>query len=66
MTYNDREINVLEQYINVIGNSAIHDHVLFHHPKPLEEAISLAIEFEAVKGPQFSGHKPLYGGEVVS
>lgn len=66
MNYNDREINVLEQYINVIGNSAIHDHVLFHHPKPLEEAISLAIEFEAVKGPQFSGHKPLYGGEVVS
>ena len=66
MTYNDREINVLEQFINGIGNSAIHDHVIFHHPKTLEEAISLAIEFEAVKGPQFSLHKPLYGGEGVN
>jgi hypothetical protein len=61
MTYNDREINVLEQFINGIGNATIHDHVIFYHPKTLEEAISLAIEFEAVKGPQFSLHKPLYG-----
>ena len=58
MTYKDREINVLEQFINGIGNSAIHDHVIFHHPQSLEAAISLAIEFEAVKGPQLSLNKP--------
>ena len=36
MTNKDREINVLEQFINGIGNSAIHDHVLFHHPQSLK------------------------------
>ena len=59
MTYKDREINVLEQFINGIGNSAIHDHVIFHHPQSLEAAISLATEFEAVKGSQLTMSKPV-------
>jgi hypothetical protein len=59
MTYKDREINVLEQFINGIGNSAIHDHVIFHHPQSLEAAISLATEFEAVKGTQVNVSKPV-------
>ena len=59
MTYKDREINVFEQFINGIGNSAIHDHVIFHHPQSLEAAISLANEFEAVKGSQLNMSKPV-------
>jgi hypothetical protein len=43
MTYNDREINVLEQFINEIWNSAVDGHVIFLHPKTLEEVILLAI-----------------------
>ena len=66
MTYDDREINVLEQFINGIGNSAIHDHVIFHHPTTLEAAISLAIEFESVKGPQLSLSKPNYASDTVN
>ncbi|XP_061167737.1 uncharacterized protein LOC133176655 [Saccostrea echinata] len=66
MTYDDREINILEQFINGIGNSAIHDHVIFHHPKTLEAAISLAIEFESVKGPQLSIVKPVHFGDIVN
>ena len=59
MTYKIREINVFEQFINGIGNSAIHDHVIFHHPQSLEAAISLANEFEAVKGSQLNMSKPV-------
>jgi hypothetical protein len=63
MTYNDREINILEQFIDGIGNAAIHDRVIFHHSKTLEAAISLAISFESVKGPQLSVVKPVYVGD---
>lgn len=59
MTYKDREINVLEQFINGIGNSTIHDHVIFHHPQSLDAAISLATEFEAVKVSQLNVSKPV-------
>lgn len=33
MTYKDREINVLEQFISGVGNSAIHDNVVIHQPQ---------------------------------
>jgi hypothetical protein len=65
MTYKDMEINILKQFINGIGNSAIHDHVIFHHPKTLEAVISLAIEFESVKGPQLSVVKPVHVDDSV-
>ena len=58
MAYSDREIVVLEQFMSGIGNSEIRSHVILHHPKTLETAISLATEFEAVKGPQLSITKP--------
>jgi hypothetical protein len=53
MSYADREI-ILEQFMNGIGNSDIRSHVIVHHPKTLESAISSATEFEAVKGQQLS------------
>ena len=66
MTYVDREVNVLRQFINGIDNSAIHDHVIFHHPTTLEAPISIAIEFESVHGPQLSVSKPTYASDTVS
>lgn len=66
ITYDDREINVLEQFINGIGNSAIHDHVIFHHPKTLEAAIFLAIEFGAARGPQLSVPKSVYVSDTIN
>ncbi|XP_061183328.1 uncharacterized protein LOC133191598 [Saccostrea echinata] len=58
MAYSDREIVILEQFMSGIGNSEIRSHVILHHPKTLESAISLATEFEAVKGPQLFITKP--------
>ena len=66
MTYDDREINALEQFINGIGNSAIHDHVIFHHPTTLEAVSSLAKEFESLKGPQLSVSKPTYASDIIN
>lgn len=40
--------------MNGIGNTDIRSHVILHHPKTLESAISSATGFEAVKGPQLS------------
>ena len=58
MAYSDREVVILEQFMSGIGNSDIRSHVVLHHPRTLESAISLATEFEAVKGPQLSISKP--------
>lgn len=58
MSYADREIVILEQFMNGVGNIDIRSHVILHHPKTLENAISSATEFEAVKGQQLSITKP--------
>lgn len=58
MSYSNREIIIVEQFMNGIGNSDIRSHVILHHPNTLESAISSATEFEAIKGPQLSITKP--------
>ena len=58
MAYSDTEAVVLDQFMSGIGNSDIRSQVVLHHPRTLESAISLATEFEAVKGPQLSISKP--------
>ena len=48
--HNARELYVIDQFIQGLGSLEIRKHVQFHHPKTLEAAISLAIEFEAFEG----------------
>ena len=47
-----REPFVVDQFISGLGNYEIRKHVAFHHPKTLEAAIALAVEFEAFEGCQ--------------
>lgn len=58
MPYDCREINVLEQYLNNIGSSDLKEHVIFRHPKSVDEAIAYTVEYEAVKGIQVFPSKP--------
>ena len=58
MAYSDGEVVILEQFMSGIGNFDIGSHVVLHHPGTLASAISLATEFETVKGPQLSISKP--------
>ena len=58
MPYDCREINVLEQYLNNIGSSDLKEHVIFRHPKSVDEAIAYTVEYEAVKGIQVFTSKP--------
>ncbi|MEW8548365.1 MAG: hypothetical protein AB2693_33100 [Candidatus Thiodiazotropha sp.] len=58
MPYECREINVLEQYLNTVGSTDLKEHVIFRHPKSLDEAISHTVEYEAVKGNQTVPSKP--------
>jgi hypothetical protein len=50
MAYSAREICIVDQYINGLGNQDIRRHVQFNHPTTLAAAISLAVEFEAFEG----------------
>lgn len=43
----DREYWVIDQFINGLGNPDIKKHVLFGHPKTINEAIALATEAES-------------------
>ncbi|MEW8341708.1 MAG: hypothetical protein AB2708_17830, partial [Candidatus Thiodiazotropha taylori] len=56
MPYDCREINVLEQYLNNVGSSDLKEHVIFRHPKSVDEAYT--VEYEAVKGIQVFPSKP--------
>ena len=58
MAYSDGEVVILEQFMSGIGNFDIGSHVVLHHPGTLASAISLATEFETVKGPRLSISKP--------
>ena len=64
MPYDYREINVLEQYLNTVGTSEIKEHVIFRHPKSVDEAISHTVEYEAVKGVQTTPLKPTLHEDV--
>ena len=54
MPYDCREINVLEQHLSTLGTSELKEHVIFKNPKSVDEAIAYTVEYEAVKGCQFS------------
>jgi len=43
---------VIDPFIDGLGGYEIRKHEQFHHPKSVDEAISLAIEFEAFTGKQ--------------
>lgn len=53
-----REMYTIDQFINGLSSHEIKKHVQFAHPKSLDEAITLAIEFEAFDGPADSIKKP--------
>ena len=44
------EVHILDQFISGLGSVELQKHVQFHHPKTLEAAINLAIEYTAVVG----------------
>ena len=58
MPYEYRETNILEQYLNSVGCTELKEHIIFKHPKSLDEAISHTVEYEAVKGSQNVPSKP--------
>ena len=64
MPYDYREINVLEQYLNTVRTSELKEHVIFRHPKSVDEAISHTVEYEAVKGVQTTPLKPTLHEDV--
>ena len=53
-----RESLIVEQYVSGLLNPELKRHVQFAHPKTLDRAISLAVEFEAFEGAQLSLRKP--------
>ncbi|VDH95431.1 Hypothetical predicted protein [Mytilus galloprovincialis] len=60
------EGSVIEQFIEGIGNSHFQSYIrLFSKPRTLEQAISFAIEYEAVKGPLDQIKKPYFSDEVT-
>jgi hypothetical protein len=45
------EVCIVDQFIKGIGNFAATKHIQYKRPKNLDEAMSYAIEFDAVEGP---------------
>ena len=45
------ETHVIDQFIQGLGNAELKKHVQFHHPQTLDQAISLAVEYESFVGP---------------
>jgi hypothetical protein len=56
--HNAREIYVIDQFINGLGEQGLRRHVQFGHPTTLEVAISLAVEYEAFEGSHNLASKP--------
>ena len=48
--YSGLEAHVLDQFISGLGSIELQKHVQFHHPKTLEAAINLAMEYTAFVG----------------
>ena len=59
-----REINVIDQFVNGLGNLDLKKHVSLNHPNTLEAAIALAIEYEAFEGSQVPLVKPIDTGDT--
>ena len=52
------ETHVIDQFIQGLGNAELKKHVQFHHPQTLDQAISLAVEYESFVGPSDAIRKP--------
>jgi hypothetical protein len=59
-----REIYVIDQFINGLWDQGLRRHVQFGHPKTLEVAISLAVEYEAFEGGHNLASKPQIAREL--
>lgn len=53
-----REGLTVEQFISGLGSQELKRYVQFSHPKSLDRAISLALEFESFEGSQDALRKP--------
>ena len=66
MTPESREILIIDQFIAGLPSNDMKKHTQFHHPKTLQEAISLATEYESFDGslrsrkPEDAGARALY------
>lgn len=56
--YDAKEIYIIDQFIYGLGNQELKKHVKLKHPKTLDQAISLAVEFESFEGSQNTLSKP--------
>ena len=54
MAYTEGEVDILVHFRSGKGKFYISSQIVLHHHGTLESAISLATEFETVKGPQLS------------
>ena len=55
-----REIYIIDQYINGLTRPEIRSHVQYRHPKTIDSAIALAVEFEAFESSQGILRKPRF------
>ena len=56
--YDAKEIYIIDQFIHGLGSQELKKHVKFKHPKTLDQAVSLAVEFESFAGSQSTLNKP--------
>lgn len=66
LTLSQLDTQVIDQFINGIGNHDLRKHVQFGHPKTMHEAIGLATEYEALKGSADRVRKPVNDTEQIS
>ena len=59
-------MNVLEQYLLGVGSTDLREHIIFRHPKTVDEAIAHTVEYEAVKGTYSGPVKPLFDEKAHS
>ena len=66
--YNSLELQVVDQFIYGLSDFEMRKEVSFSHPRTLDQAISSAVEYEAVVGTRFpkSEHKPQCVGAIGS
>ena len=66
LTLSQLDTQVIDQFINGIGNHDLRKHVQFGHPKTMHEAIGLATEYEALEGSADRVRKPVNETEQIS
>lgn len=49
LTFDQLEIHVIDQFMNGLGPHELQKHAQFRHPRPLHEAIGLAMEYEVLE-----------------